>query len=308
MELRRLLSRDPIEIRDGVFDFIGDGDYCENFGDQWNRFRTIQIDSVAGHSESAERFLAETGWTPEWLRGKVLLDAGCGAGRFAEIALSFGARVVAVDLSTAAWACYRTIKRFPERDRLVIRANLFDLPLIPGSFDGIYSLGVLQHTPDPLRALRSLIPFLKPNGRLAVWIYEKLAPDVRWLQPRTYLRAAISKWPVPAKLAAARVLTTAFFPFGWVLSWLGRNGERAAHFLPYAARHHLRRGSLRAQWDYSVMDTFDWYGPVYDIPQREQDVIKELREAGLTNVRRLDARGMAIVAEASQPARSGTLV
>ncbi len=47
-----------------------------------------------------------------------------------------------------------------------------------------------------------------------------------------------------------------------------------------------------------MMDTLDWYGPVYDQPQREADVVLAMKNAGLVNVRRLPARGMAISAEA----------
>ena len=75
--------------------------YAESFGFQWNRFRQTQLDSHSGHSVSRERFLTATGWEPESLAGKTVLDAGCGAGRFAEIALSCGATVFAVDYSRA---------------------------------------------------------------------------------------------------------------------------------------------------------------------------------------------------------------
>src|SRR6266850_4771072 len=180
MTLSTLCSRDPIKVDGGVWDFIGtaDADYCQNFGSQWNHFRSIQIDALSDKAESHARFFSETGWSPEWLSGKLLLDAGCGAGRFADVAMDCGARVVAVDLSEAAWACRKTLDRFPEKDYLVVRASLFDLPFRKSAFDGIYSLGVLQHTPDPLGAIKCLTSFLVPGGRLATWIYERRARDI----------------------------------------------------------------------------------------------------------------------------------
>jgi SAM-dependent methyltransferase len=300
MILRNLLTQNPISVRNGVFDFVGctAADYCDNFGEQWNRFRTVQMDSVSGHSESHKRFFAETGWRPEEIQGKVVLDAGCGAGRFAEIAMECGARIVAVDLSEAAWACEQTLRRFPAKDRLVLRASLFKLPFAPGTFDGIYSLGVLQHTPDPLGGIHCLGGLLRPGGRLATWIYERRTRNLNSLKPRTWVRAAVAGWPTERKLKLSRLLTGTFFPAGWTLSWFGRTGERLAQFLPYAARHHLARGNVRRQWDYSVMDTFDWYGPVYDQPQTEKSVIEAMQAAGLINIRRLPARGMAITSEA----------
>lgn len=299
MTLSSLFIKNPVRVYGGVWDFIGtgDADYCQNFGDQWNRFRPVQIDAISGKAESHARFFSETGWTPEWLSGKLLLDAGCGAGRFADVAMDCGARVVAVDLSEAAWACRETLARFPEKDYLVVRASLFDLPFRASAFDGIYSLGVLQHTPDPLGAIKCLSSFLVPGGRLATWIYERRVRDISLLQPRTWIRRVTANRSSTQKLALSRVLTAVGFPAGWALSWFGRFGERASQFLPYAARHHLGRGDLRRQWDYSVMDTFDWYGPVYDQPQSEGEVTRTMKESGLINVTRLPATGMAVMGE-----------
>ncbi len=300
IDLSSLLTREPIDRADGVLDYLGDGStYSATFGDQWNRYRAVQIDSMSGSTESRDRFFAETGWNERDLRGKLLLDVGCGAGRFAEIALNCGARVVAVDMSAAAWACRRTVARFHETDYLVLRADLFDLPLQLQAFDGVYALGVLQHTPDPLQAVQTIARYVAPGGRLATWIYERRTSFVSRFQPRTWVRTMVAtRLEPPAKLRLARTLTLLFFVFGWGLSWGGRTGLRLSAFLPYAARHERGRGSLRRQYDYSVMDTYDWYGPVYDQPQRESDVIQALEMAGLVHVRRLAAQGMAIVGEA----------
>jgi SAM-dependent methyltransferase len=297
MNLRSLLTRPPIQEKDGVLDYIADGaeDYCANFGDQWNRFRTIQIDSLSGLRESHDRFFSETDWKSEDLKNRVILDAGCGAGRFAEMALECGAYLVAADLSEAAYACRQTLARFPSDRYLVIRGNIFDLPLHQGRFDGIYSLGVLQHTPDPLKAIRCLAKHLAPGGRLATWIYEVRRSRLRFIQPRLWIRALTANWRTLTKLRMSRALTATLFPLGWLLSWLGRPGQLASYFLPYACRHHLGRGSWRRQWDYCVMDTFDWYGPTYELSQTENDVISAYRSAGLVGIRRTQARGMAIV-------------
>lgn len=171
--------------------WISLGTLAQTIGFQWRSFRAVQLDSASGEQESRRRFLAETGWRPDELKGKLLLDAGCGAGRFAEVALECGAKVVAVDLSESVYACRQTLHRFSCEDYLILRADLFDLPLKSRSFEGIYCLGVLQHTPEPLEGLRRLARHLAPGGRLATWIYERRSPDMRYLQPRTWIRAAV---------------------------------------------------------------------------------------------------------------------
>ncbi|MCC7087344.1 MAG: class I SAM-dependent methyltransferase [Pirellulales bacterium] len=298
--LHDLLTRSPLQERNGVLEYVvDDNDYCQNFGLQWNHYRDIQVDSLSGSNHSHHRFYAETGWDPRDLAGKLVLDAGCGAGRFAEIALEAGARVVAIDLSSAIGACQQTLSRFPRENYLLLRASLFELPLPQGIFDGVYSLGVLQHTPDPLLAIRRLAGLLKPGGELATWIYSR-ETRLGWhsLRMQYMLRKLVPrKWSLAAKLRAAKVLTTLGFPAGWTLSWFGRFGQRASNLLPYAARHHLARGSFRRQWDLCVLDTFDWIGPQYDLPQTEEDVRRAMMEAGLINIRRTPALGMAIVGQ-----------
>jgi SAM-dependent methyltransferase len=299
IDLRSLLVRPIHREHQGVVTTLTDDrdDYCANFGDQWNRFGQIQLDSRSGSRESHDRFFRETGWSAEELKGKVLLDAGCGAGRFAEVALEAGASVVAVDISQAAYACRRNLDRFPADRYLVVRASILDLPLAPGSFDGVYSLGVLQHTPDPLGALGHLAGFVRPGGRLAAWVYEKRSSVLEAFLPRVWIRRLTRSWSDPAKLRLARILTTAFFPVGWALSWLGRPGQLASWLLPYAARHEHGRGDLGRQWRYGVMDTFDWYGPTYETRQNQAAMTEVLRQAGLIDVRRLPVPGLAMVAD-----------
>lgn len=66
----------PIER--GIPRFVPSTNYASSFGYQWNRFRQEQIDSLNGTRQSEDRLRAETAWEPEWLKGKWILDAGCG--------------------------------------------------------------------------------------------------------------------------------------------------------------------------------------------------------------------------------------
>src|SRR5437868_6237764 len=142
--------------------------YAESFGLQWNEFRREQLDSVNGTRLSEQRFFRETGWQPDWLKGKRILDAGCGSGRFLEIAAHYAANVVAVDLSSAVSAA-----KANHPHSAVVQASLDELPFTPGSFDACYCIGVLQHLPDPASVISSLARVLAPGGRLAITAYER---------------------------------------------------------------------------------------------------------------------------------------
>src|SRR5437588_11987584 len=73
----------------GVYRITSDSNYTANFGFQWNRFATTQIDKVNRFDLSKKRFFAETGWNKEELAGKNILEVGSGAGRFSQVVLDF---------------------------------------------------------------------------------------------------------------------------------------------------------------------------------------------------------------------------
>ena len=108
--------------------------------------------------------------SPGELAGKDVLDAGCGMGRYLRIAAESPARlIVGIDLSLAVAAARELTSGVA--CTAIVRGDLLRLPFAPGSFDAIYSLGVLDHTPDPRAAFLSLARLLKPGGRIAIWVY-----------------------------------------------------------------------------------------------------------------------------------------
>ncbi len=161
-------SRYP--IRNGIPRFVPESNYADNFGMQWNKFSKTQLDSYSGHSISSDRFWKATGWNLDEIKGKWVLDVGCGAGRFAEVALGCGAIVVALDYSSAVDACYANLGHYPNLH--VVQGDIYALPFVPESFSFVYSLGVLQHTPDVERAFACLPPMLAKGGQICVDYYD----------------------------------------------------------------------------------------------------------------------------------------
>ncbi len=111
---------------------------------------------------------------PEFFRGKRVLDAGCGIGRHAYYAASYGAsEVVALDLSGAVETARRNLESFDNVD--VVQGDLLRPPFRTaaqgGGFDLVYSIGVLHHLPDPHAGFRKLVEYVRPGGTIAVWVY-----------------------------------------------------------------------------------------------------------------------------------------
>jgi len=262
----------------GIPRFVADAEnYCDNFAYEWTRWGRVQIDHLAGHRLSERRFLADTRLPETWFKEKLMLDAGCGAGRFAAVAAALGARVVAVDISGAVDAARDNVPA----SVYFAQASLLRLPFRPETFDAIYCFGVIQHTPDPTATMSLLPRYLKAGGRLAYNFYEI---DWRtWFQPVKYLlRRFTPKLSLTALHRLVWALTVMFFPLSWALSHI-RFVRFVNIMLPICASHN-RNLSIRQQFTWTLLDTFDWYSPRYEIRQSHTAVADILRRAGLTEV------------------------
>ena len=85
----------------GVVRFVDAQAYTGSFGFQWKIHARTQLDDAEDHRNDIA-FRRRTGFRPEDLAGKLVLDVGCGMGRFAEVATRWGAHVVGIDLSLAS--------------------------------------------------------------------------------------------------------------------------------------------------------------------------------------------------------------
>lgn len=112
-----------------------------------------------------------------------ILDAGCGTGESTSylVHLNGEAEVVAIDLSNEALnvAKERLERSIPEQmsRATYIHKSIFDAAELEGQFDLINCVGVIHHTPDPLRALRALAEKLAPGGIMHIFVYAK---NGRW--------------------------------------------------------------------------------------------------------------------------------
>lgn len=120
-------------VRGGIPRFVPVENYASNFGFQWNHFRQTQLDSHSGRPISRDRLYASTGWDWSAMKGKRILDVGCGAGRFAEVALESGAEVVGADYSNAVDAAFENLAGYREFD--AVQASVYNLPFRPRTFD-----------------------------------------------------------------------------------------------------------------------------------------------------------------------------
>jgi len=264
----------------GIPRMVGTDNYAASFGLQWNRFSRTQLDSHTGQPISRDRFYRQSGWRPTDLAGARVLDVGCGAGRFTEVALAAGASVVAVDYSAAVDACRSN--HADSKNLLVLQADVYHLPLAPASFDFVYCFGVLQHTPRVADAFNALVRQVKPGGRLAIDVYPWSPLNLVW--PKYWLRPLTRRIAPTRLFALVERMVPALLPLSRLLGRVPMIGQKLKHLVPvadYAHRLPLSEAQLR---EWAILDTFDMFAPAHDAPQRVSTVREWFHKAGLHDV------------------------
>lgn len=267
-------------VRDFIPRFVPASNYADNFGMQWNTFSKTQLDSHSGAPITAQRFWGATGWKPEAMAGQWVLDLGCGSGRFAEVALSSGARVIALDYSSAVDACYANLGHHP--NLYIVQGDIYALPFPKNSFPFVYSLGVLQHTPDVRRAFDALPAMVAPGGRLCV--------DYYWRRFRTMFHVKYLVRPFTAKMPQDQLfamlqrrvpgMLRVSQAFGRI-PLLGRVLQRFVPVSDYTGIYPLSDKQLE---EWALLDTFDMLAPRYDNPQTAPETRSWFTKAGFVRV------------------------
>jgi SAM-dependent methyltransferase len=291
-------------IRQGIPRFVSDDEYVSTFSFEWKRWRRTQFDRTA-RSNSLKAFKASTGLEPDALAGKRVLEAGAGSGRFMDLLAQTGAEVVGIDLSFAIDVAQENLAASPNCH--FVQADILQLPFADGQFDFIYSIGVLHHTPGTKAAFMSLVPALRPDGQIAIWVY-----------PRQRLKETFEYFPDQVNEVLA--LDSNFqIPPGQmerVRRWAGflddvmrissdcqravttRLPQRLLYALCYLAvplyyvyriplffpLRLMTKIAMHPEAEWRVLDTFDWYSPRYQWKHFYGEVRSWFEQAGLADI------------------------
>ena len=258
--------------------FVPKKNYAESFGLQWNRFASTQIDSKVGTNRSETRFREETLWDERNLNGKLVLDAGCGSGRFSEIALKFGASLIAVDYSSAVEASKQNLS---SPGKLIVQGDLAALPILDQTFDFIYCIGVLQHTSEPARIVKELLRCLKIGGEITLTFYENSSWHVLWYS-KYLVRPLTKRIPKALLLNLLEKTAPAWFPITRYLFGLRGFLSRGFRFLiPIANYVEYEYADSKIARDEAILDTFDMLSPSYDKPIKKSEVLSWITQSGI---------------------------
>ena len=254
--------------------------YTDNFGVQWNKFDTTQLDRERdGLTHSNKRLFAESGWCADDLTSKNILEVGSGAGRFSKVVLECTkANLYSVDYSDAVSANYKNNGQIaPERFHL-FQASIYELPFPDNSFDKVFCFGVLQHTPDFQLSIKALVDKAKPGSEIVVDFY---AIKGWW----TKIHAKYILRPITKKLSHKSLMTIIQKNINWMM-WLFDVLQLSGfgvltRFIPIAdMRLFPKNLTITERKEWAVLDTFDMFSPEYDNPQRIIDVVKMFEKYG----------------------------
>jgi SAM-dependent methyltransferase len=259
-------------VLNGVVRFVDAQNYADSFGFQWKLYARTQLDD-ANSQRSENAFRRRTGFRPEDLAGRLVLDVGCGMGRFAEVATRWGAYVVGIDLSLASEVAAKNLE---DRAAAIFQSDVFQLPFAPGSFDFIYSIGVLHHTPNCERAVKVLPKLLKPGGRIAVWLYSSYNPWYRMSDVYRKVTRRIS----PKMLHKLCYAVIPLYGVHQVLRKIPLVGKPASGVLAWLIPMSFNKDAI-----WRVLDTFDWYSPWYQSKHTYEEVFRWFESCGLEDLR-----------------------
>lgn len=246
------------------------------FDDEWRHFRDV------GRKDQSQVYALYFDLVPpdRFGRHETVLDAGCGAGRWAFEVARRGPRVIAVDLGMSI----EIARENTTPDRVAcVQADVTALPLAPEAVDWAYSLGVLHHTNEPERALSNIVEAVRPGGLVLLYLYYAL--DQRGLLFRALLTAVdlvrrfVSRQPrTAARIVAALIAAFVYWPCARSAALFERAGARAlAAKLPLNFYRHLAFETMRN-------DSLDRFGTRLERRYTQVNMVAMMRRAGLVDV------------------------
>ncbi|MBU6365032.1 MAG: methyltransferase domain-containing protein [Gemmatimonadetes bacterium] len=288
----------------------------EAFGFKWQQRDTYESPAVQAATRNwlVERYLAgDPARLDAWLAGgdRLIVDVGCGAGNSALALFRHHLpdnAYLGVDISSAVEVAR---ERFAQADVPgdFLRASLFDAPIPEQSADLVISEGVLHHTDSTERAFRHIARWVRPGGRLAIYVYVRKAPVREFTDD--LVREAIRPLDDAAAWEALKPLTK----LGKVLGDLNVTVDvpEAIPFLGIPAGPidlqrffywYVCKMYHRPEYTLDEMHhvNFDWFRPLNCHRHTPDEVLRWCAEAGLEQ-EHLDVQESGITLVARRPAR-----
>lgn len=270
----------------GIPRFVGEENYSDDFGAQWNRFPKTQLDSYTGLDISESRLARCLRSDLTTLKGKKVLEVGSGAGRFTEILVKYGAIVHSLDYSSAVEA--NALNNGDNEDLTLVQADVRKIPFPKSSYDYVVCLGVLQHTPSPEESVKCLWEMVRPGGGLVIdhypWKWRIILPTPIGEALSLY-RLLILRLPRKSRFKFVKALVDFWFPVHWRYKdspMMLRILRRVSPVLFYYPHIKLRDRQMFYEW--ALLDTHDGTTDFYKHRRTNRQIRELLEEIGARDI------------------------
>jgi SAM-dependent methyltransferase len=261
---------------------VAPGDERFAFGRNWARFLTHLTPARLAAAEASLQQMLQC----DRLSGRTFLDIGSGSGLFSLAARRLGAEVRSFDYDADSVACTRELRQryFPGDPHWQIgRGSVLDAEFIAGlgTFDVVYSWGVLHHTGNLWRAVELASQAVAPGGQFFIAIYNHAGSQTtRW----TAIKRAYCRLPRALQIPFAIAVSAPgeIKSFGRAL--LG--GQPSRYFRAWSQSAPRTRGM--SKWH----DLIDWVGGYPYEAARVDQVFDACRDRGFTLERLVSGAGL----------------
>lgn len=240
--------------------------YWDSFGYEWLKWPNVQDDAL----ENERVFTSKTGLMPHHVKGKTVLDVGCGTGRFIMTMLDWEAKKVhGIEPSDAYYVAKENVRWYANMGDEVYKESIesFCSGSVIHKYDIVYCIGVLHHTPNPRESFKRIAKLVKPGGTLHVWVYKKMD---YWSKITDFYRIFTTRMP------------------WWMLRQVCKLAGPWEYVrrIPYMGKYVwlLFPCSMHPKWECRVLDQFDWLSPKYQWQHTTEEVMTWFVEEGFVDI------------------------
>lgn len=256
-----------------------DPETVASFGEEWTKFNAFSEEEITNAGDQYFDIV-----TDEMVnKDTVVLDMGCGTGRWSKYLAPRAGFIEAIDPSKAVFSAAELTK---DCDNVrVTNAGVDNIPFADESFDFAMGIGVYHHIPDTRKAIKDTLKKVKPGGHFLIYLYYNLdgrSGFYKFLFSIVNgIRKMISSFPKGLKKFACDCMAIfVYMPFVLLSRFVKLVTPKTSEaYLKIPLSYYADKS-----WNIIRNDALDRFGTPLEQRFSKKELIEILTESGLTNI------------------------